>query len=286
MNPYTLPDTELERLLHEDTPQGDATTFALGIGARPARMVFRARDPMTVCGSEEAAAMGRLRGLRVDLHAPSGTRAAPREPLVSFTGPAAGIHAVWKSAQTLMEYLSGIATGAAELVAAARAGHPDCAVVCTRKSFPGTKAASVKAVLAGGAGAHRLSLSETLLVFEEHRRLVDAAPADCVARLRRRWPERPVVVEVADHAEALRWIAAGADVIQLEKWSVAAVAGLRAALREHPHPPRLAAAGGIHAGNAADYARAGADLLVTSAPYFAPPRDVAVSITRDSGADP
>ena len=288
MSPYTLPDTELERMLLEDAPQGDATTFTLGIGARPARMVFRARGPMMVCGSEESAAMGRLRGLAVTVHVPSGRVVEAREPLLSFTGPAAAVHLVWKSAQTLMEYLSGIASAASDIVLAARTGRPECAVVCTRKTFPGTKSASIKAVLCGGAGAHRLNLSETLLVFEEHRCLLDEPPATTVARLRQRWPERPVVVEVAGAEEAMRWIEAGADVIQLEKWSVDAVAQLRARVDQRDETSRralLAAAGGVKAGNAADYARAGADMLVTSAPYFAPPRDVAVTISRDTGAE-
>jgi molybdenum transport protein len=283
MNPYTLPDADLERMLREDAPVGDATTFALGIGAAPARMVFRARDPMVVCGSEEAAGMGRLRGLQVDLQVPSGARVDARETLLVFSGPAAAIHQVWKSAQTLMEYLSGIATVAADIVSAARAGRPQCAVVCTRKTFPGTKAASIKAILAGGAGAHRLSLSETLLVFDEHRCLLDVPPAEAVARLRQRWPERAVVVEVAGMEEALCWIEAGADVIQLEKWSVEAVAQLHTRLDGAAKRPLLAAAGGVNGRNAADYARAGADMLVTSAPYFAPPRDVAVTISPDTG---
>lgn len=38
---------------------------------------------------------------------------------------------------------------------------------------------------------------------------------------------------------------------------------------------------GLGAGNAAAYAEAGAQILVTSAPYFARPRDVAV--TMESG---
>ncbi len=38
-------------------------------------------------------------------------------------------------------------------------------------------------------------------------------------------------------------------------------------------------AGGTNSANAEDYARAGADILVTSAPYFSPPRDVAVTLT-------
>jgi len=286
MNPYILPDTELERMLLEDAPQGDITTFALGLGPRRAVMHFRARGAMTVCGSEEAAAMGRLRGLSVDLHAPSGTQADPRDLLLSFHGPAAGVHAVWKTAQTLMEYLSGIASTANEIVRAARGENPACAVVCTRKTFPGTKSASIKAILAGGASAHRLNLSDSLLLFDEHRVLNDIPSAETVSRLRARCPERPVVVEVATTAEALHWAEAGADVLQLEKWSADAVAVLRERLQSQTHAPRLAAAGGIKAGNAADYARAGADMLVTSAPYFAPPRDVAVTIAPDTGAHP
>lgn len=276
MNPYTLPDAELDRLLGEDVPSGDATTAALAIGECRGRLDFRARFDMVVCGSEEAQRMGELRGLQaLGPRLASGSRAAAGTLLLSLEGRAAALHAVWKTAQTLMEYLSGIATATADIVAAARQGDPDCAVVCTRKNFPGTKAAAVKAVLAGGATPHRLSLSETLLVFAEHRAFLDEAPADSVRRLRRLWPERSLVVEVADEAEALRWAAAGADILQLEKWPVDAVDRIA---RQIPGT-RIAAAGGINATNAAAYARAGSRILVTSAPYFAGPRDVAVSLS-------
>ena len=45
-----------------------------------------------------------------------------------------------------------------------------------------------------------------------------------------------------------------------------------------PHA-KVAAAGGVNPANAADYARAGAHILVTSAPYFAPPSDIKVVIS-------
>ena len=94
----------------------------------------------------------------------------------------------------------------------------------------------------------------------------------------RSWSERKTVVEVADPAEARRWIDAGAEVIQLEKCPPAQLAEVVAYARQCAAPPLIAAAGGVHAGNAADYARAGAGLLVSSAPYHAAPRDVAVSM--------
>jgi molybdenum transport protein len=278
-NPYTLPDSELIRLLDEDAPCGDATTFALGIGDQPGRLVFRAHQAMVVCASEEARRMGELHGLRsVGEFVASGTRLSAGETILTLEGQAAALHTVWKTAQTFMEYLSGIASCTDDIVAAARAENPDIGIACTRKNFPGTKAAAIKAILAGGASPHRLSLSETLLVFAEHRCFLgNEAPAATIQRLRRQWPERAIVVEVGDEAEALSWHQAGADILQLEKMSVATVNRIKSQIPKSS-PTRIAAAGGINSANAWEYARAGADILVTSAPYFAPPRDVAVTL--------
>ncbi len=282
-SPYLLPDAYLENLLQEDAPCGDATTFALGIGQQPGRLVFRARYDMVACGSEEARRMGELRGLRqVGELVASGTRLAAGSAILSLSGPAAGLHGVWKTAQTLMEYLSGIATCSADMLAAARRANPQASVVCTRKNFPGTKAAAMKAVLCSGASPHRLSLSETLLVFAEHRAfLPDATPEELLQRLRRQWPERATVVEVGDIEAALRWLDAGVDIVQLEKLPPDAVEKIARQLADNAWHGRIAAAGGIKPDNAEAYARAGAGILVTSAPYFAPPRDVAVTLIPD-----
>lgn len=280
MSPYSLPDGDLDALLQDDTPCGDATTFALGIGQQPGRMIFRARTEMVLCGAEEARRMGQLRGLTpVGTMRCSGERLLAGEEILSLEGDAASLHQVWKTAQTLMEYLSGIATATASIVAVARQANPDIGIACTRKNFPGTKAAAIKAVLCGGASPHRLNLSETLLIFAEHRAFLShEKPTATICRLRRQWPERTIVVEVSDEAEALCWQQAGADILQLEKLSPAAVDRIKRCFPANTHT-RLAAAGGINSANAADYALAGADILVTSAPYFAPPRDVAVSLT-------
>jgi molybdenum transport protein len=227
---------------------------------------------MVVCGTEEAARLFALAGARVHLLAGSGTALAAGEKLLIAEGTAAQLHRAWKTAQTLVEWASGIASSAAAIVAESGG----VAVACTRKNVPGTKAMSVKAVKAGGAVMHRLGLSETLLLFAEHRLFLDEAPAHTVARLRRAQPEKKIVVEVGGGAEALSWAQARADVLQLEKFSPAAVADCRRDIHTLPIRPLLAAAGGVRADNAAAYVAAGADLLVTSAPFAAPPRDVQV----------
>lgn len=281
MSPYLLPDTYLDNLLQEDAPCGDATSFGLGIGQQLGRLVFRARYEMVVCASEEARRMGELRGLTsIGEVIPSGTRLPAGAEILTLEGDAAALHMVWKTAQTLMEYLSGIATCAADLIVAARRANPAASVVCTRKNFPGTKQAAMKAVLCAGASPHRLSLSETLLIFAEHRAFLgDEAPAATIARLRRQWPERAIVVELGDIEAARLWLEAGVDIVQLEKMPPESVEIIARQLASSGQPGRIAAAGGVNPGNAEAYVRAGAGILVSSAPYFAPPRDVAVTLT-------
>ena len=270
-----ISDAALASLLDDDTAGGDLTTHALGIGALSGKLAFFARQPMTVCATEEAVRLFDLAGARARLRAVSGAPAESGTLVLEAEGDVAVLHRAWKTAQVLIEWASGIFTSSAAIVAAAH-GVP---VACTRKNVPGTKPISIKAVRAGGATMHRLGLSETLLVFAEHRLFLDEKADTIVSGLKRSEPEKKIVVEVATIEEALVWVRAGADVLQLEKFSVTDVA---ACLRASTGISNvlLAATGGINVTNAADYATAGADLLVTSAPYAAAPKDVQVIFER------
>ncbi len=270
-----LSDQQLHDLLAEDVPFGDLTSESLAITAKPGSIRFFARDPMTVCGVEEAVRMFQLCGAEAEAHVASGAEAAPETLLLEAHGSAGALHQGWKTAQTLMEWCGGIASSAAAIVAAARRGDPNAIVAGTRKNVPGNRRLAVKAFKAGGAVMHRNGLSETLLIFAEHRLFLgDETPEETLARLRRQCPEKRVVVEVATPEEALTW--AEADVLQLEKFTTEQVAETVAALTARGSQAIVGAAGGINARNAEDYARAGARLLVTTAPHLAPPRDVQV----------
>lgn len=274
-----LPDTELLRWLHEDAPHGDLTTRALGIGPRPATLAMAARGAMRVALVEEAARLLTLCGAQVQLLSASGQAVAAGAPLLRAQGPADGLLLAWKVAQTAVETASGIATAAAQIVTRLReAGHAQ-PLACTRKTWPGGRALAARAVWAGGAVMHRLGLSETLLVFPEHQALLaPAAWADALRQLRQQQPEKKLVVEVGSEAAALCAARAGAEVLQLERFTPDALAQLRQRLHADGLSPLLAPAGGVTLANALAYAQAGADLLVSSAPYFAPPADVQVVI--------
>lgn len=139
---------------------------------------------------------------------------------------------------------------------------------------------SAKAVRCGGGYLHRLGLSETLLLFHEHRIFLDEPRAATVARLKAAQPERGLMVEVSDPEEALAWAMVGAPTLQLERFDPDLLAGLKRELAIRGCAPLLAVAGGVNASNAVAYAAAGADLLVSSAPYHARPKDVQVTFAR------
>ncbi len=269
-----LSDSALDALLAQDVPYGDLTTDSLGITDQPALMSFAARAAMVLAGSEEAARLVEMAGGRVTRVSPSGTRLEAGAVFLEADGPAGALHRAWKVAQTLTEYASGIASRARRIVDAA----PGVTVACTRKNFPGAKDLSVKAVIAGGAVMHRLGLSETLLVFPEHRAFLPGPPEAWIAALRRKAPEKKIVVEAGSVEEAVALAKAGADVIQLEKLPPEAAAAVIAATRALTPPPVVAPAGGVTEANAAAYAAAGCRLLVTSAPFFGPPADVKVTL--------
>jgi molybdenum transport protein len=156
-------------------------------------------------------------------------------------------------------------------------------VACTRKSVPGARQLSMMAIRAGGAVPHRLGLSETILVFAEHRVFLPGVSLkEMAARLRREAPEKKLAIEVRSGTEARDAMDAGFDIIQLEKMTPAEVSAVKERARAGV---LLAAAGGITPANAGDYVKAGAGLIVSSWPYTAKPADVAVTINATEQGD-
>ena len=125
------------------------------------------------------------------------------------------------------------------------------------------------------------------LKFSEYEILTNAGKisreiAEALAQLRRRCPEKKLVAEAVSINNAVELAGYGVDVLQLEKFTPEEVAACRDALAGHGQRPLLAVAGGVTVANVVGYAQAGADLLVTSAPYFASPADIKVTISRSN----
>jgi len=246
-------DARLGAMLAEDVPYGDLTTLGLGIGDATGRATFRARTTMVVACAEEAERLMLLVLLagctRADHFAVSGAQVEAGAALLTAAGPALALHRGAKTAQTLLEIAAGVAIRAHRILRRTRGPGR------RRRRLHAQASPRRQGRHAEGHHGGRLRAAPPRPVGQ--RTGLRAAPrlprADATAPLGRRAPDRAAQAE--DRG-----------------------GGGERALAAMPRRPLVGAAGGVTEGNAAAHARAGADLLVTSAPYAAPPLDVSVTM--------
>jgi molybdenum transport protein len=275
-----ISDSDIDKFIEEDVPYGDLTTHLLGIGNNKGEIVFSSREETTLCCTEEAGRLLERLGVSITLSLASGATVPSNTEFLKARGNAQALHAGWKAALNLLEYTSGISSRTARIVKAVRAANPSVMVAATRKLFPGTKKLAIKAVIAGGALPHRLGLSETILIFEQHMAFLGGLDnlIKSIHDLHKKSKETKIIVEAKNSEEAVRIALAGADIVQIDKMRPSELTGLVKKLREKTPEIKISAAGGINELNAAEYAATGVDILVLSSVYFGKPADIGVRI--------
>lgn len=271
-----------DAFIEEDVPYIDLTCEVLGIRNQPGEMEYFTRESCVLAGTDIARRIMRNFDCEVLAFSEDGQLVSAGQTFFTVRGAAADLHAAWKVCLNVFDHLSAVATKTRSMVDAVHAVNPECEVLTTRKSMPGAKDLLTCAVMAGGAFPHRLGLSETVLVFEQHlaffggfNRFVEELP-----RIKARCVEKKLFVE-ADAQRALALARAsldghGVDGIQLDKVPVSELAELVRRIREIDPRVTIIAAGGINPQNAGAYAACGVDGLATTAPFTAKPVDMSV----------
>ncbi len=272
-------DLEIDRLIEEDLPYSDLTTRALGIEEQKGRIRYICREKSIAACTEEAKRILEKLGARNISILPSGQCAEAGTTLLEAEGCAGVLHQAWKVCQNLLEYAGGIATYTHEMVEIAG----DIPLFTTRKSPPGFKKIAMKAVTSGGGHPHRLGLSETFLLFDNHRIFLD--PEKLLQKIsslpKEALLEKTLAVETDSLDETLLFAEYGVRLFQLEKFSPLDLRNSVKLLKRRYPDIRLLATGGIRLENVAEYAATGVDGLITTAPYyFAGPADIGVKMER------
>ncbi|PXW81130.1 nicotinate-nucleotide pyrophosphorylase [carboxylating] [Ruegeria sp. P4] len=169
----TLPDLILEPLvksaLMEDLGSyGDVTTRAVIPEDVTYSAHLRAREEAVVSGMQVAALAFRLidANLRVNTLVADGAACQPGDVLMEIEGKAASILMGERVALNFAGRLTGIATLTAAMVAETRG--TEARITCTRKTTPGLRMVEKLAVLHGGGFNHRYSLSDAILIKDNH----------------------------------------------------------------------------------------------------------------------
>lgn len=254
------------RALAEDLlADGDLTAALVPEGA-VAQFALRSRQPGVLAG--RACATETFRQLSPALpliwHADDGSMLEAGMTVMEVTGPLRPILTAERTALNFLGRLSGIATLTARYVAAAHARNPAVQVLDTRKTTPGLRALEKAAVKAGGGVNHRSSLSEAVLVKDNH--LAGITITEVVARARALWPGRLVQIECDELEQVVEAARAGADAVLLDNMDPAAVAvAVKTARAEAAGSIVTEVSGGVTLESIGEYAAAGPDRISVGA---------------------
>ena len=175
-----------------------------------------------------------------------------------------------------------MATLTRSYVDAVRPANPTTRILDTRKTTPGLRALEKAAVRAGGGHNHRGSLSEAVLVKDNH--LGGISIGDAVGRAKELWPGRMVEVECDRIDQLSVAVTAGATVVMLDNMDAGQVAECVALVAAAGSPALVEVSGGVTLATAPLMAAAGADLISVGAlTHSAPVLDLGFDLPADAG---
>lgn len=261
----------MERLvrlaLDEDAPWGDLTSQTLLPAEARVQASLVARESGILAGTQLFAAAMHLTDPAIDVrnHVEDGDSFDAGTVLATAEGLARAVLQAERVALNFVQRLSGIATLTAQFVAAAAGTH--ARIVDTRKTTPGLRLLERYAVRCGGGHNHRYSLSDAMLVKDNHLAVVAAAGTQTLTEALRaarlalpHTAHLEVEVDRPEQIEAV--LAAGVDTILLDNFTVPQ---LRAAVAQVAGRALVEASGNVRLDTVPAIAATGVDLISAGA---------------------
>lgn len=266
----------IQLALEEDLGLGDITSDNIFTAQDRARAVVVAKEDLVLCGMEVARKTFWLldqelifKPLKKD-----GDLVKKGEEVLYLEGRTLSILKGERTALNFMQRLSGIATISREYVQIAR--PYGVMIVDTRKSQPGMRKLDKYAVRCGGARNHRMSLSDSVMIKDNHIAAAGSIAA-AVARIKSAIGHTPKIeVETTNLEEVKQALQAGADIIMLDNMTPQQAAE---AVQFIGGRAQTEISGGITKENLAAYCAAKPDVISSGAlTHSVPSKDLSLKI--------
>ena len=245
--------------LAEDVGSGDLTAALVPAG-QPAEATIITRDAAVICGEPWVKEVFRQLdpAIHLDWQVTEGDSASVDQVLCALRGPARPLLTGERTALNFLQTLSGVASATRACVEAVAGTRTR--ILDTRKTLPGLRLAQKYAVRIGGGTNHRLGLYDGILVKENHIVAAGSITA-AVRRAREQGTTVLLEVEVETVAQAEEALAAGADRLLLDNFTLDRMREA-VALRDRKSPrTTLEASGGIHFETLRPVAETGVDFI-------------------------
>ncbi|MFV1989988.1 MAG: carboxylating nicotinate-nucleotide diphosphorylase [Acidimicrobiales bacterium] len=286
MHSHEVPAVEYARLvataLSEDLlPMGDVSAHLVD-AALMATATFRSRSVGVLAGTAFITETARQvdPSISTDLLLVDGSLLRVGGVVGTWHGPLRSILAAERTALNFLCHLSGVASTTRDYVDAVVG---QCSVLDTRKTTPGLRSVEKAAVRAGGGRNHRGSLSEMVMLKDNH--LTGVSIGEGVERARTLWPYRTIEVECDDLVQVEEALEAGADAVLLDNMSHEEVSSAVAVVEQWRSKGLrclIEVSGGITLDTIAGYASLGADgISVGALTHSARAHDIGLDIASD-----
>lgn len=230
--------------LDEDFPAGDITTDICVSGDKPAFAKIVAREDLIFCGGPLLSIIfdeARSR-IKIATVMPEGSQVSSGAILATLSGQSADLLKLERTILNFLQRLCGVATYTHAVVEKAQ----KLQILDTRKTMPGYRYLDKYAVRIGGGRNHRGSLSDMILVKNNH---IDAHPNGLTGVLEDVFRKKPVYMAVEVEVRNLEELRAAIDfpvsVIMLDNFDDSGVKDAMSVLSKSNPRPFVEVSGGI-----------------------------------------
>ncbi len=249
----------VELALKEDIPSGDLTTDAILSGeVSSVSATVETREPCIVAGFPAVQRIIQyFPGIELSVFHGDGDAVAAGDVIYTLTGHPASILKMERTLLNFLQRLSAIATKTKAIVNLL--AGTNIRLLDTRKTAPGMRHLEKYAVRVGGGGNHRFSLSDGILIKENH--IQAAGSIENAVRCCREYAPHlsKVEIEVENLAQLDEALAAGVDGVLLDNMDKEEIAA--ACSRKEKHAFFIEISGGITEGHIAELAMLNIDFI-------------------------
>lgn len=250
---------ELESFIEEDLGYDDVSCTI--VPDRPAEAVIFTKEDCIVAGIKEAGSIFCYLGIQAETTLKDGDRLKEGDIIFGLKGGAVSILRAERLTLNFLGHLSGIATLTRACMDIVRKHSETTRVACTRKTTPGIRKFEKLAVAAGGGDPHRFNLSDSVMIKDNHVKLMGIEAA--IEAAKKTGFTRKIEVEVESADDAVLAAKLGADIIMLDNMQPEAVRETLEILKEKGLRDSVIveASGGISQANLEGYAKTGVDVI-------------------------
>ena len=255
---WLIIDDLISAFLKEDAPFGDITTDVLIDKKEVSRAEFILKEDGVVAGLDVAARVFELLDDKIIFTkiVPDGSNAKKGTIIAEVAGNTRALLIGERIALNILQRLSGIATKTREFCSKVKGKA--VSIADTRKTTPGMRMLEKYAVRMGGGSNHRYSLSDGVLIKDNH--IVAAGGIkNAILKARKAIPHTiRIEVETETIEQVKEAVEAGADIIMLDNMSLDM---MREAVKIIDKRALVEASGNISLDNVYEVALTGVDII-------------------------